>query len=147
MTNILQFIFGTHRPRTLTAQEAFAGILFGACLCDGDVADVEIQGLIPCLSRMELYDGYDGMKCDSTINSARTAMLDIGFDVYVGQCVTALPEELRETVYANACNIVLADGVYAESERQFIESLRVDMEIDSTTAEQIMEIIKIKNRG
>ena len=131
----------------MTPQEAFAGILFGACLCDGDVAEVEIQGLIPCLSRMDLYDGYDGVKCDRTIDNARKAMQQVGFDVYLDQCVSALPADLRETAYANACNIVLADGIFEESEKKFIESLRDELNIDPTTADQIMEIITIKNRG
>ena len=44
---IFDSLFGGMEGRTkLTAQEAFAGVLFGASACDGHIADEEMQSLV-----------------------------------------------------------------------------------------------------
>ena len=65
----------------------------------------------------------------------------------VGECVPALPEELRETVFANACDIILADGVVEGEEKALLEKLQKKLELSGDEAMDIVKVMVIKNRG
>ena len=58
-----------------------------------------------------------------------------------------MPQQLRETVFANACDIILADGVVEPDEKAFMEKLRDKLAIDKATALEIAQIMVVKNRG
>ncbi len=147
MTSFFELFFGRRRKNNLTAQEAFVGILLSSCMCDEELADTEVQGLITCLTRMKLYEGYDAVKCDQLVSNAKVALEQRGLDRYVDQCISNLPVELRETVYANVCNMVVADGVYCDNEERFVDLLREKLSIQKTAAAEIMDVIVVKNRG
>ena len=131
----------------LTAQEAFAGILFGASACDGHIADDEIQGLITCLIRMKLYKRFDGNQYNKMLNKLHGALKKKGVDALVDACVTALPEELTKTAFTNACDIVLADGIVEPDEKEFIDKLQAKLRIEANAAKTIVQVMVLKNKG
>ena len=61
--------------------------------------------------------------------------------------IPSMPPELSETVFANACDIVLADGVVDQDEKQFIDSLMQKLQIDETRAKTIVKVMVYKNKG
>jgi len=131
----------------LTPQESFAGILLGASACDGHIADDEVQGLITALVRMKLYQRYDGRQFGKALNKLHGYLKKKGVDALIDACVETLPKELDKTAFANACDIVLADGVVEPDERAFIDKLRGKLGIDGDTARAIAEVMVIKNKG
>jgi tellurite resistance protein len=62
-------------------------------------------------------------------------------------CAEGLPEGLRQTAFANACDIVLADGVVEDEEKEFLDHLQKALELDGDTALNIVEVMIIKNKG
>jgi hypothetical protein len=58
-----------------------------------------------------------------------------------------LPKELSNAAFANACNIVLADGVVDDDEKEFIEKLKSGLKVESTIAKTIAQVMVIKNKG
>ena len=70
-----------------------------------------------------------------------------GPETLVDGCCETLPEELRKTAFANACCIVLGDGVLEEDERTFITDLTSKLQLDAKTAKTIAQVMVIKNKG
>ncbi|MEW4489315.1 tellurite resistance TerB family protein [Thalassoglobus sp. JC818] len=131
----------------LTSQEAFAGILLGASACDGHIADDEVQGLVTALIRMKLYERMNEKQFNSMLNKLHGVIKKKGVDFLIEGCAAGLPDGLGNTAFANACDIVLADGVVEEDEKKFIENLRRSLKIDSGDAKLIAEIMIVKNKG
>jgi hypothetical protein len=140
-------LFGSAEKSSLTAQEAFAGILMGASGCDGHIADEEVGGLITTLLRMKLYQRFGDKHYHQMLSKLHGVLKRKGVDVLIGACVAALPDDLRETAFANACDIVLADGVVESDEKAFMEKLRVKLKIPKEAALEIAQIMVVKNKG
>ena len=65
----------------------------------------------------------------------------------MNEVIGAVPPELAETVLALATNIVLADGVVDDDEKEFINDLRTRLEISEEQSSKIIKVMVIKNRG
>lgn len=141
-------LFGGMEGRSkLNAQEAFAGVLFGASACDGHISDEEMQSLVTCLIRMKLYSRMNGKQFNQMMDKLHTVLKKKGVDVLIDGCTAALPAELEKTVFANACDIVLSDGVVEEDEKEFMDRLQRKLEIDDKTAKTIAQVMVVKNKG
>ncbi len=131
----------------LNSQEAFAGVLLGASACDGHIADDEVQGLMTALLRMKLYQRFTDKNYNQMFNKLMGVLKKKGVDVLVDACTEALPAELRDTAFANACDIVLADGVVEPDEKEFVDNLQRKLAIASDVALEIVQIMVVKNKG
>jgi hypothetical protein len=70
-----------------------------------------------------------------------------GPEQLVEKSVPVVPSELKETVFINACDLVLADGVVENDEKEFINSLMIKLEIPADRAKQIIQVLVYKNQG
>lgn len=143
-------IFGdksSSRDRELSKQEAFAGILLGASACDGHIADEEVQSLFTITERMRMYENVQPAKWNSMMDLLIKILKKEGPEGLVNRCAQALPEELGETAFANACDIVLADGVVEDEEKEFLDHLQSALGIPGDTALTIVEVMITKNKG
>jgi tellurite resistance protein len=59
----------------------------------------------------------------------------------------SLPYELRESAFAVATDLILADGVVADEEQEFLNDLYQALSLDAEVATRIVEVMMIKNRG
>ncbi len=131
----------------LTSQEAFAGVLLGASACDGHIAGDEVQGLVTTLLRMKLYQRCTDKHFNQILNKLMGIVKKKSVDDLIDACAESLPQELRETAFANACDIILADGVVEADEKAFINRLQGKLRIDTQTARAIAEVMVVKNKG
>jgi len=131
----------------LNKAEAFAGVLLSAVASDGHISDEEIRGLCTILGRMRLYDNWTNDKFNSTINRLLGMIEREGPETVLSRCAGPLPEPLRETAFANACDLLLADGGIEEAEKEFLDSLQKKLEISGDQAITIVEVMVLKNRG
>jgi|SRR5687768_14825944 len=58
-----------------------------------------------------------------------------------------VPKELAATVFAVAIDLMLADGHLSANEQEFINNMRVLLNVDSETAARIVDVLTIKNAG
>jgi hypothetical protein len=133
--------------RELTKQEAFAGILLGASACDGHIADEEVKSLFTTTERMRMFENVSPNKWNSMMDALLKILKKDGPLKLIDRCSDALPEGLRQTAFANACDIVLADGVVEDEEKEFLDHLQKQLELDGDTALNIVEVMIIKNKG
>jgi tellurite resistance protein len=59
----------------------------------------------------------------------------------------SLPKELRETAFAVATDLALADGELGGKEKEILTKIQQIMEIPEDKAVTIIEVILIKNKG
>ncbi len=128
-------------------QEGFAGVLLGASACDGHIADEELQGLFTQLARMKMYQRYSDKHWNQLMNRLMGVLKRRGVDELLEMSTGVVPDELKETVFANACDIVLADGVVEDDEKEFMNKLHTSLGISDNKAQTIAQVMVIKNRG
>jgi hypothetical protein len=138
---------GVEGTQPFGPHEAFAGILLGASACDGHIADEEVQSLFTMLSRMRMYQRYSEKNWQTLMNRLIGHLKRRGVEDLMENATGALPSELRETVFANACDIILADGVVEDDEKEFIHQLQTKLEIPDNSAQTIAQVMVIKNKG
>lgn len=140
--------FGTEKgSQEMTVQEAFTGILLGAAAADGHIADEEAEGLWTTLSRMRMFDSWTGQKFNHMMSRLVKVLKRHDVEGLLNRCAANLPQKLHETAFANACDIVLADGVVEAEEEEFLENLQRKLDVSGDEALTIVEVMIIKNRG
>lgn len=138
---------GGAKSAELTKADAFAGILLGASAVDGHISDEEAQNLVATLTRMKLYDNWTSDKLVKTINRMMGMIKREGAEEVLVRCARAVPKELHKTAFANACDIVLADGTLEDEEKEFVNKLWKALGLASEEAHNIAQVMMIKNRG
>ncbi len=138
---------GMEASKKLTEQEAFAGILLGASACDGHIADDEVGSLVTTLIRMKMFRRFDGKQFNSMMNKLVGVVKKKGVETLIDGCVESIPDDLRETAFANAVDIVLADGVVEQDEKEFMELVRTKLRIPKEQALEIVSVMVAKNKG
>ena len=138
---------GQFEEKPFGPQEGFAGVLLGASACDGHIADEEVQSLMTCLGRMNLYQHVQPHRFNNMMDRLSGVLKRGGPEKLLEKSVPAVPPELRETAFVNAVDIVLADGVVDDDEKEFIDNLMIQMEIDKARAKTIVKVMVYKNKG
>jgi uncharacterized membrane protein YebE (DUF533 family) len=138
---------GMESSRKLTPQESFAGILLAASACDGHISDEEAANLTTAVGRMKLFQRVNEKEFNNVMDKLLGILKKKGPDALIDGCCESLPKELVNAAFANACNIVLADGVVDAEEKTFIEKLRSTLGVDENIAKTIAQVMVIKNKG
>jgi uncharacterized tellurite resistance protein B-like protein len=131
---------------SMDAAEAFAAIALIAVASDGDLADEELHTLINTLSRMQLFK-TDRDRVTPLIQNLLNLLKHKGIGTVFNIAKAGLPYDLRESVFAVATDLVLADGKVAEREQILLDQLYRALDIHHQTATKIVEVIVIKNQG
>ena len=138
---------GAFEEQPFGPQEGFAGVMLGASACDGHIADEEVQSLMTILHRMKLYSRVSPNQFGSMMDRLLGLLKRGGPEKLMDQAVPAVPPELRETAFCNAVDIVLADGIVEPDEKEFIDKLSTQMEMDESRAKAIIKVMVYKNKG
>ncbi|MEO1526206.1 MAG: tellurite resistance TerB family protein [Planctomycetota bacterium] len=128
-------------------QEGFAGVLLCASACDGHVGDEESQALGMIIHQKKLFSRLTDQQHASLHNRLAGELRRGGPEKLLEKSYPAVPPELRECVFANAVDIVLADGVVEQEEKEFIDTLQEKLEIDGKRAKTIVQVMVFKNHG
>ncbi|MEW4565294.1 tellurite resistance TerB family protein [Bremerella sp. JC770] len=134
-------------PEQFGPQEGFAGTLLAASACDGHIADEEVGTLVTTLTRMKMYQNVPPHKFNSMMDRLMGVLKRGGPEKLIASAIPAIPPELRETAFANACDIVLADGIVEPDEKEFIDDLMIKLEMDKNRAKTIVQVMVFKNQG
>ncbi|MBW4510019.1 MAG: tellurite resistance TerB family protein [Scytonematopsis contorta HA4267-MV1] len=131
----------------LTPAEAFAAITIAAIASDGYLSDKEARSLCATLSRMKLFKNYTDDAIASMFDMLLNTIRREGMNFVFNTAKDSLNPDMREAAFAVAADLVLADGMLAQEERDFLNDLYQSLGISSDTAKQVMDVMSIKNRG
>lgn len=131
----------------LEPAEAFAAIALIAVAADGVITESEKQGISNIFSRMELFSNYSEERKKEILNRLLDMIKKKEIKPLFDAAVPKLPQELKETVFAISTDLVLVDGSLAEEEEQLLNELYNALEISETVANNIIDVMIIKNKG
>jgi hypothetical protein len=90
------------------------------------------------VGHLPVFRNFDRGKLAGHLNECAELLgREDGLDEIVDAIKTALPQRLRETAYAIACDLIASDGAATQDELQLLELLRERFEIDRLIAAAI----------
>jgi tellurite resistance protein len=125
-------------PPSLSPQDALIAVMIAVSAADEQLRTVEMVAIQRMVNHMPVFAGYDADR----IRTIAQTVFDLfeeedGLDALFGLIRDALPERLRETAYALACDVVSADGRLRQVELRMLEEVREELAIDRLHAAAI----------
>jgi uncharacterized tellurite resistance protein B-like protein len=124
--------------------EAWVGILYSCISADNKITDSETATLSRVLSSKQKFLGIDIAPLYRKSFNVRT---ELGQLKYISACCELIKEEDKETVFALALEVLLADGTLEKEEKNVIEVLSNQLKIEKEMTSKIIEVIFLKNKG
>lgn len=114
---------------------------------DGTMRNIELERIGQLVTRWPIFTNFNQemlvqttRDCAAIINEAE------GLQTVLGLIRAAVPERLRDTAYALACEVAAADSRYASAEQQILEYLRNALELDRLTAAALERAAQARTR-
>lgn len=119
-------------------QAALIYAMVMASAADSDMTDAELARIGEIVSHLPVFGGFDTDRLPEIAGDCAELLSDDdGLDKAFGAMRDALPDRLRETAYALACDVVAADGTAAQEELRLLEIMRHALDIDRLNAAAI----------
>lgn len=123
---------------TISPQAALIYAMVIAAVADGRIKDTELEAISFAVRSLPVFRGYsqDSMR---VATGDCVALLDDedGIEAALGLVKEALPQDLAETAYALACDIVAVDGHAEQPELRWLEMLRHELRVERLHAAAI----------
>lgn len=105
---------------------------------DSNMSDAELQTMGRIVSNLPVFRDFD-VDTLPRVASDCAALLqrDDGLDAALDAMLAALPENLRETAYAVACDVAAADGHVQIEELRLLQLIRERLNIERLVAAAI----------
>ena len=105
---------------------------------DSDLPEAELQTISDIVGHLPVFRDFDRRNLPSLLNDC-TELLghDNGLDETLDAIKTGLPNKLRETAYAIACDLVASDGEATQEELRVLELIRHRLNVERLVAAAI----------
>jgi tellurite resistance protein len=105
---------------------------------EGQITDGELEVMGRIVRHLPVFRDFDPSRIVEVCNECAELLgQDDGLDVALASIADALPQPLRETAYALACEVAAADGRPEEAELQVLELIRHRLHVDRLIAAAI----------
>lgn len=131
---------------TFNSQQAIMTIVLAAVKADGQVSREEVMRVRAMCSLSPIFASNSSDQDVAVINFADNVTTQMG-DQAIAKAVEALTPELRETAFAFACDMVLADGILAADEERFIANLADKCSISESVGKAVIMTTLVRNRA
>lgn len=133
----------TYSPKN--EQEAWVAIMYACIAADGDVSEAETDKMIQFFVFKTMFTGHDII--EDLYKPALTAQKQIGSKVVIDSSTSLISEDGKPTLFALVMELLLADGILGDQEQEIAEYLSESLQLESTLARNIVEVMLIKNKG
>ena len=114
---------------------------------DEDMTDSELKLMGEIVRYLPVFRDYDVNNLPNTARECVELVSDSdGLDKALKIIVDSLPERLRETAYAIACDVAAADGRASQEELRFLELLRHRLEVGRLPAAAIERAARARHQ-
>lgn len=122
----------------LSPQDALVAVMIATSAADEDMSTSEFKEISSIVELLPVFIGYDRDR----IGQVSALVSDLfkeedGLDALLGLVEGALPDHLRETAYALACDVAAADGRVKMTELRMLEELRHELRVGRLAAAAI----------
>ena len=122
----------------MTETSALIYIMVVMAAADSDMTDSEIMTIGHIIRSLPIFRDYDQDQLPKAAEDcAEILTQEGGLDTIVGLAREALPDGLRETAYALACDVAAADGKVSQEEIRLLEILRHGLSVGRLPAAAI----------
>ncbi len=105
---------------------------------DGEMTDAELATIGKIVRTLPVFADYDTENLPKTAaDCAELLSADQGFETVLELIARSIPEKLRETAYALACDVAAADLVADQEELRLLMMLRHRLGVDRLSAAAI----------
>jgi tellurite resistance protein len=102
---------------------------------EGEMTDAELETMGRQVLYLPVFDGFDRDRLTEVGRQCADLLRDEdGLALAVEMIAEALPKPLRETAYALACEVAVADGGLAIEELNLLKMLRQELGVDRLVA-------------
>jgi tellurite resistance protein len=102
---------------------------------DRDMSDAELRAIGEIVGYLPVFRDYDQALLPQTSEACAEMLgFDDGMDKAFVLIKSVLPTKLRETAYALACDVAVADGEMNQEKLRVLELIRHRLEIDRLVA-------------
>lgn len=138
--------FKSKAEPAFNTQKSVMTIVIAALLADGDASDEEVGRLRSMCARSPIFASNSKEEDDAVIGFALNVHKQLGFEC-VKKAAANLKPELRETAFAFATEIVLADGIVGDDEEKFIGALAETLGIPDDLGRAVIGVTLIRGRA
>lgn len=133
-----------------STEEAFIAILYATALVDGEVHSKEWEEIRALGHRVKIFEKKTDVEVDATLEKVKGKFTwdrkgEFPWSQVDGACQALTRKNLGSTVFANACDIVFADRTIEQAEVDLLNRISSKLALDTTLANSIIDVIKIKN--
>ena len=124
--------------KALSPQDALVAVMVATSASDQNMTDSELVSINSIIEILPVFEDYDGGRIATVANLVGDLFEEEdGLDALIGLVEQALPDHLRETAYALACDVAAADKRVNMYELRFLEMLRHDLRVGRLAAAAI----------
>lgn len=127
-----------------TPQEALYALLFSATVCDGGLERIEQETLLVLIHRSRALKALGDEELED-LNASVSAKLHGREKEALEEACQALPSALRLPLFAQALDIVLADGDLTQKDSAFLNGLAANLQLSEPDVRRIEDVIILKN--
>ena len=122
----------------MTEQTALIYIMVVMAAADSDMTDSELMTIGHIIRSLPIFRDFDQDQLPKAAEDCAEILAeDGGLDTIVGLAREALPQGLRETAYALACDVAASDGRVSQEEIRLLELLRHGLSVGRLPAAAI----------
>jgi uncharacterized membrane protein YebE (DUF533 family) len=133
--------------RPLDHQTALIYVMVLAAAADSNMSEREMVMIGSMVDKLPVFEGFDaadlGIVAESCVDRLKG---ESALDDLMALITRSLPEKLRETAYALACEVVACDNAAGQEELRYLEMLRHEIDVDRLTSAAIERGIAALNR-
>lgn len=105
---------------------------------DGDMTDAELRAIHEIVEYLPVFRDYDPQLLPRTAGACAEMLgVEDGLDKILVQVKASLPTRLRETAYAVACDVAVADGDVNQEKLRVLEIIRHRLDVERLVAAAI----------
>ena len=133
-------------PALMTPSEAFAAIALAAVACDGSLDREEAHALRQQLEKRSPYRDLSEVAMGKMFDGLLSTLRRDGWEALVSEAIPLLTPLQQETALAMAAELVHADRVVTETEREMLQRMSGQLQIAAERSQQILEVIALLHR-
>lgn len=131
---------------TFNVQRAVMTVVVAAIKADGKISEEEVGRLRSMCARSPIFAANSKVEDDAVIDFADHVSDQLGIDA-IEKAAAVLKPELRETAFAFATEMVLADGMVGQKEEAFISQLADILGIGEDLGRAVIHVTMIRARS
>jgi hypothetical protein len=136
----------TRPAKTLELDEALIALFIGAMNANDHVAREELARAHHLIWSTRRFRRKSGETVGRLIYRVKKLLEEQESPAVMDVAARTIPARLRSSAFAIVADLLLADGKIDARERRFLQRLAVNFNIRARRAEQVIEVMLVKNR-